>query len=630
MRFKKFFRICLFTVITFTTLISSQVVLAASLIDYHNTGEDAQAKIYDNMYWGQTFTASSTYELTEVKAKMYRTGSIGTINMRLYNAVANVPSGSMLAYGTTDGNVITTLTAGEWVSFEMTGSAILTEGNTYTIVAHITGGSLGVQDLGWKTDTDSGYPNGIAVASSNYGASYNTQGANDLMFECYGNTVGGNPPTVVTNPNGVALNGIYLSGYGTISDGELLTAGFYMGTESGTYTDNYSANINQWYFSTIIASGNFTIGETYYFKAYASNSYGTGNGTELSFLYNPTVLLVTVDTPVVVQDVSGNFTASFMVTINPASSSNITFYLSPNYPPYTENINMFLQWSSSGQYIYSTWNGTYGTAGVLSENTTYYYQACVEYNGVNYCSSVGTFTTSITEIPDKPSVNITTLKDVSGDYNIDYVFEVTAKIVSSNTTDFVNYQGFKFSDISAPDGTLLPTIHSYIINDVAADNTFYLVVSLENASWYTGQTLYFKAFIRTSYYGEIYSRTVSITPVSTTAGTGETSIVTDISELVNNTKSGLGLTGIMGAWAFMGLILVLTSLAFGIGMASVPSGIPRIAIGVAWLLVSISIVGAFIFTGELGVWPIVILVIGVVGLIMFVVSTRLSGGGLNG
>jgi len=80
----------------------------------------------------------------------------------------------------------------------------------------------------------------------------------------------------------------------------------------------------------------------------------------------------------------------------------------------------------------------------------------------------------------------------------------------------------------------------------------------------------------------------------------------------------------------MGLCLIIISLLYGIGMMAVPIGISRIAVGIAWLLTSISIVGAFIFTGQLGVWPILILVGGAVMLIMIVLSVKLSGGGQDG
>ena len=83
----------------------------------------------------------------------------------------------------------------------------------------------------------------------------------------------------------------------------------------------------------------------------------------------------------------------------------------------------------------------------------------------------------------------------------------------------------------------------------------------------------------------------------------------------------------MGTWVFMGLLLLIVALIFGIAYFAVKTPIGRVAIGFTWLLSSISVVGGFIFTGQLGVWPILVLVGGVVALIMIVLSVKLSGSG---
>ena len=82
----------------------------------------------------------------------------------------------------------------------------------------------------------------------------------------------------------------------------------------------------------------------------------------------------------------------------------------------------------------------------------------------------------------------------------------------------------------------------------------------------------------------------------------------------------------MGTWAFLALLMLALALVFGIAYFVVPNPAGKTAIGVAWLLASIAVVGGFIFTGQLGVWPIVILVGGVVVLLMVILSAKLSGG----
>jgi len=444
---------------------------------------------------------------------------------------------------------------------------------------------------------------------------------------------GGMTPEVVTNNKGLALGGSLLSGWGSTVNGELLSAGFQLGIESGVYTENITATINQNYFNAVIPDEDLIVGTTYYFQAYAYNGYGVGYGTEKSFLFNPTILILTVDTPVITQTASGNFTMSTLVHVSPHITDNVTFYLSPNYPPYTDNVPVYLSWASDGAFMFTTWNGTYGAYSPLTEDTTYYYQGSAEYDGVSWTSFVGTFTTEAAIIPDKPLVDIIRINDVSIDYNASYVYDITSKMITSNTTSSIISWGVQVSLGALPDGNLLLPYYEFTSTSSALDGTYNIVLMFDNAEWYSGERLYFRAFIKTAYYGYIYSNVLDALPAITTiGGTGETppDTITTLEDIVRQVKVNLHLTGIMGTWAFMGLCLIVISLLYGIGMMAVPIGISRIAVGIAWLLTSISIVGAFIFTGQLGVWPILILVGGMVMLIMIVLSIKLSGSGQNG
>jgi len=106
--------------------------------------------------------------------------------------------------------------------------------------------------------------------------------------------------------------------------------------------------------------------------------------------------------------------------------------------------------------------------------------------------------------------------------------------------------------------------------------------------------------------------------------------ISDLLILITQIRQNLGMTGTFGTWAFMGMILLLVSLLFGIAMVAVKESTGRAAIGVTWLLATIAVVGAFLFTGQLGMWPFFILVGGVVALMIIVASVKLSGGGTNG
>ena len=106
--------------------------------------------------------------------------------------------------------------------------------------------------------------------------------------------------------------------------------------------------------------------------------------------------------------------------------------------------------------------------------------------------------------------------------------------------------------------------------------------------------------------------------------------ITSVANLISQIRANLGLIGIMGTWAFMGLVLLIVALLFGIPFAVTANPMGKTAIGFTWLLATIAVVGGFIFTGELGVWPLIVLVGGVVVLIMITLSIKLSGGSANG
>lgn len=97
-------------------------------------------------------------------------------------------------------------------------------------------------------------------------------------------------------------------------------------------------------------------------------------------------------------------------------------------------------------------------------------------------------------------------------------------------------------------------------------------------------------------------------------------------DILNNLKESLGLVGTFGSWALLFIILIAIALVYGIAIISV-SGVAKQAVAVAWILSSIAVVGGFLFTGELGVWTIIIATGSVIAIIIIFVSVKLTGGG---
>lgn len=456
----------------------------------------------------------------------------------------------------------------------------------------------------------------------------------------------GDVPLVITTFSQSITGAMRLAGFGSTNNGALLTKGFQVGAESGNYTDNYTGTFltgDTNYFIVDLTSDNLTAGETYYFRAYASNSYGTGYGFEHSFIAAFQHITILTSEAIVEEQANGKYSASFDYFVTPNNVTTAYGRMSTSANFSTGNIpdsdlRLYITAvlrQGQGQYSYMTFNSVNGS-GILSANTTYYYQGYIVFEEQTYYGKVKSFTTPVStlSLPDKPVVNIISLRDVHEIYMGTYLFEFKAQAVTSNNTDIFYTQGFEFSlyqDESA--GVLLPTIYSWTC-EINADNTFTVVMNLDTATWYSGETIYVRAFVNTLRYGKVYSRIASINPLEEnlvgggTGGDGSstTSTVQTINDTFRQIRAGLGLFGIMGTWVFMGLLLIIVSLVFGIAFFIVNTPMGKTAIGFTWLLVSVSVVGGFIFTGELGVWPILILVGSFVALIIIVLSVKLSGG----
>jgi len=167
-------------------------VVSASLSEYCNINDDGSMNsMYGNIWDSQSFTIgyvgiNSTINLTMIRMKLTRIGTPNTIyiSIRAVNG-SEVPTGSDLSTGTTNGNTLTSDFAGEWRNVSMTPYE-LKAGTQYSIVAHINGGDSTNRVL-WKSDASNPtYNGGIAGVSINSGVVWTPQPVGDYMFEIYG------------------------------------------------------------------------------------------------------------------------------------------------------------------------------------------------------------------------------------------------------------------------------------------------------------------------------------------------------------------------------------------------------------------------------------------------------------
>lgn len=632
---KKFFRYILAGILSFTYLITVTIPAFAVAYESHESGEGWSANvIYGERLYGETFTASSTHYINGIWLHAGGQGTTPDATIHLKATSGGVPYGGDLASGTfdtSDCTYIDDLWQHAWEYFELDSPYLVTSGTKYFIGVSCPAGdaSNNIYIMSDSNVSDE-FADGTNYRSTNNGASYPTSYANDDWVFINDDEAPALVPTVMLYNESFIQDGVYLSAHGTLDGGVITDAYFEYGTVSETYTDNIS-------FDVLYTNGDFisyltglTIGETYYYRAKALNAQGWGYSEEGTFDYNPVNLVVNIDAAYIGWNVGGNWTASWIVSLNQQVTSNVSARFS-EYVDFSVPIDVYLWSSAGGKYNFSTQNPTAGNYGVLKPSTTYYCQGLATYNGTVYYSQIRVLETENVTPADRPTVEFLEIEDVSSSYSeADYAFKMKGKVNTTNTTDNVLNQGFAFSLSTSSDGFLLPIVYHYPSYKLNPDNTFELVITITDSNWYTGQKLYFKAYVTTPYHGKVYSPTVYIEPFDeANTGGAEPPSEVSIEEVVDNARNSLGMNGIFGTWAFMGLIELILAMLFG-GVCFAVNGAARVAVGVAWLLCSVAVVGAFMFTGQLGIWPIIILIGGVVSLIVIIVGNKLSGGGVDG
>jgi hypothetical protein len=160
-----------------------------SIYQYYNTDDDSDGTGSTSGYWlAQTFTTVTAYAITSVKLKLrkHTTNAPGTVTVSI-KAVdgANKPTGADLISGTTDGDAITSVAGGEWITITFDSVYNLSAATQYAIVVRPAGAAI---SLYWRVDvTGATYAGGDRLTSADGGSSWNITGGNDQMFETWGN-----------------------------------------------------------------------------------------------------------------------------------------------------------------------------------------------------------------------------------------------------------------------------------------------------------------------------------------------------------------------------------------------------------------------------------------------------------
>lgn len=108
------------------------------LYEHYNTGDDGQFLISSADTWiAQTFTPSIAHTITSVKLLLFRGvgATPGTLTVHIKATdVSGHPTGDDLCSGTTDGDTLTTNSAGEWREITLGAGALLGADTKYAII----------------------------------------------------------------------------------------------------------------------------------------------------------------------------------------------------------------------------------------------------------------------------------------------------------------------------------------------------------------------------------------------------------------------------------------------------------------------------------------------------------------
>ena len=157
--------------------------------EYYDSGDDDSRAVYENLWRAQTFTPSTAHTITSVKLLCYKyvvSGTVGTVTVGIRATSGILPIGGDLCSGTTDGDTLTTATAGEWREISMGAGYALSASTKYAIVIRAPDGSSSASLMVRVDETRPTYTGGTDCYSINSGSSWTQVSSTDLLFEEWG------------------------------------------------------------------------------------------------------------------------------------------------------------------------------------------------------------------------------------------------------------------------------------------------------------------------------------------------------------------------------------------------------------------------------------------------------------
>ena len=150
--------------------------------EYYDSGDDDARMVYDTLWRAQAFTPDTDHTITPVKLLCYKVGSPGTITVGIRATLGGLPTGGDLCSGTTNGDTLTTSTAGEWREISLGAGYGLSASTQYAIVLRASDGNYSNRLMFRVDETSPTYTGGTDAWSFTSGASWTAVSGTDWII----------------------------------------------------------------------------------------------------------------------------------------------------------------------------------------------------------------------------------------------------------------------------------------------------------------------------------------------------------------------------------------------------------------------------------------------------------------
>lgn len=177
--------------------------LGFALLQSYNAGDDAQVGLRNTIPKGQTFTHTVRHNITSVKLKHFRSGTVGNTTVDIYATSGGVPTGSVLATKTQDMSGVTTTSPGQFYEYVLTTNPELSANTMYAIVCYTADDNNNL--LMRKDDSSPSYSGGTFITTAP--GSWTADSTSDGLFEEYGTEITTVDYTIVCAQGSYTLTG---------------------------------------------------------------------------------------------------------------------------------------------------------------------------------------------------------------------------------------------------------------------------------------------------------------------------------------------------------------------------------------------------------------------------------------